>query len=73
MILEISLSGDTSEKKKKGRKPSQKNYFDIREESAVIEFLNSDKYNYYGQYPCELNTYIAPLNLIKNILMIIII
>jgi hypothetical protein len=42
MILEISLSGDTSEKKKKGRKPSQKNYFDIREESAVIEFLNSD-------------------------------
>lgn len=42
MILELSLSGNTSEKNKKGRKPLQKNYFDIREESAVIEFLNSD-------------------------------
>jgi hypothetical protein len=45
----------------------------IFSEEKLIEFLNSDKYNYYGQYPCELNTYIAPLNLIKNILMIIII
>jgi len=42
MILDLSLSGETSEKKRKGRKPVQKNYFDIQEETAVIEFLNSD-------------------------------
>ena len=31
--------GTNVELKKKGRKPSQTNYFDVREEKAVIDFL----------------------------------
>ncbi len=39
----INLTGDTSvELKKKGRKPTQLNYFDVREEMAVIRFLETD-------------------------------
>ena len=39
----INLTGDTSvELKKKGRKPTQLNYFDVREEQAVIRFLETE-------------------------------
>ena len=39
----INLTGDTSvELKKKGRKPTQLNYFDVREEMAVIRFLETE-------------------------------
>lgn len=39
----INLTGDTSvELKKKGRKPTQLNYFDVREELAVIRFLETE-------------------------------
>jgi hypothetical protein len=43
-MTEIStLSGDTNvELKKKGRKPKQANYFDVREELAVVRFLETD-------------------------------
>ena len=38
-----SLTGDTqTESKKKGRKTKQKNYFDVREEEAVRNFLSSN-------------------------------
>ena len=41
----LSLSGETSlELKKKGRKPKQTNYFDVREEVAVVNFLSTDDY-----------------------------
>jgi hypothetical protein len=41
-----SLSGETnSESKKKGRKPKQTNYFDVREEMAVVNFLSTDDYH----------------------------
>jgi hypothetical protein len=41
----INLTGDTNvELKKKGRKPTQANYFDVREELAVIRFLESETY-----------------------------
>jgi hypothetical protein len=40
------LSGETnSESKKKGRKPKQTNYFDVREEIAVVNFLSTDDYH----------------------------
>jgi hypothetical protein len=39
----INLTGDTNvELKKKGRKPTQLNYFDVREELAVIRFLETE-------------------------------
>jgi hypothetical protein len=39
----INLTGETIvELKKKGRKPTQLNYFDVREEQAVIRFLATD-------------------------------
>jgi hypothetical protein len=39
----INLTGNTSvELKKKGRKPTQLNYFDVREEMAVIRFLETE-------------------------------
>jgi len=42
----LSLSGETnSESKKKGRKPKQTNYFDVREEIAVVNFLTTDDYH----------------------------
>lgn len=41
----IILSGETGiESKKKGRKPKQANYFDVREEMAVIRFLSADTF-----------------------------
>jgi len=43
MIESVNLTGDTSvELKKKGRKPTQLNYFDVREELAVIRFLETE-------------------------------
>jgi predicted SprT family Zn-dependent metalloprotease len=45
MVENINLTGDTNvELKKKGRKPTQLNYFDVREEMAVIRFLESTSY-----------------------------
>ena len=45
MIVDINLTGETIvELKKKGRKPTQTNYFDVREELAVIDFLSADTY-----------------------------
>jgi len=45
MIENINLTGDTNvELKKKGRKPTQTNYFDVREELAVVRFLESETY-----------------------------
>ena len=43
MLEPINLTGDTNvELKKKGRKPTQLNYFDVREEMAVIQFLETE-------------------------------
>jgi hypothetical protein len=43
MIENNITSGDTIlDSKKKGRKPKQKNYFDVVEEMAVVEYLNTD-------------------------------
>ena len=43
MTESVNLTGDTSvELKKKGRKPTQLNYFDVREELAVIRFLETE-------------------------------
>ena len=45
MTENINLTGDTNvELKKKGRKPTQLNYFDVLEEMAVIRFLESTSY-----------------------------
>ena len=45
MTENINLTGNTNvELKKKGRKPTQANYFDVREELAVIRFLESETY-----------------------------
>jgi predicted SprT family Zn-dependent metalloprotease len=46
-MTEISnLSGDTNvELKKKGRKPKQANYFDVREEQAVVRFLQAETFD----------------------------
>ena len=45
MTENINLTGDTNvELKKKGRKPTQANYFDVREELAVVRFLESSSY-----------------------------
>ena len=39
----INLTGDTIvELRKKGRKPTQLNYFDVREELAVVKFLQTE-------------------------------
>jgi hypothetical protein len=41
----LNLTGSTDvELKKKGRKPKQSNYFDTREELAVIEFLQAETF-----------------------------
>jgi hypothetical protein len=43
MSEEINLTGNTIvELKKKGRKPTQVNYFDVREELAVVRFLETE-------------------------------
>jgi len=45
MIETSTLSGDTNvELKKKGRKPNQANYFDVREEEAVVRFLQAETF-----------------------------
>ena len=45
MIETSTLSGDTNvELKKKGRKPKQANYFDVREEEAVVRFLQAETF-----------------------------
>ena len=45
MIKTSTLSGDTNvELKKKGRKPKQANYFDVREEEAVVRFLQAETF-----------------------------
>ena len=37
------ISGDTIlDSKKKGRKPKQKNYFDVQEELAVVDYLTAE-------------------------------
>ena len=45
MTEHSNKSGETNvELKKKGRKPKQANYFDVREEMAVIRFLSADTF-----------------------------
>jgi hypothetical protein len=45
MPQDIELTGVTnSEKIKKGRKAKQKNYFDIREETAVVKYLSAESF-----------------------------
>ena len=45
MSENLILTGKTNvELKKKGRKPKQKNYFDVPEEEAVIRFLAAETY-----------------------------
>ena len=45
MIETSTLSGETNvELKKKGRKPKQANYFDVREEEAVVRFLQAETF-----------------------------
>jgi len=55
MLEENTLSGETGvEAKKKGRKPTQTNYFDIREEMAVLRFLEAtsleDRNKIYNEF-----------------------
>ena len=41
----IIVTGETeTQVKKKGRKPTKKNYFDVREEQAVVRFLECESY-----------------------------
>lgn len=45
MSESLIISGNTElELKKKGRKPKQSNYFDVREELAVVKFLEADTF-----------------------------
>ena len=45
MVESYVITGDTNvEIKKKGRKPTQTNYFDVREELAVVDFLTATSY-----------------------------
>jgi hypothetical protein len=46
----FNISGNTEiELKKKGRKPKQANYFDVREEIAVIKFLSANTFEEKNQ------------------------
>ena len=46
----FNISGDTEiELKKKGRKPKQANYFDVREELAVIRYLSASTFEEKNQ------------------------
>lgn len=46
LVAELSGSSQTiSESKKRGRKPTNTNYFDVREETAVRMFLTATTYN----------------------------
>ena len=50
MTEEFNTSGDTNiELKKKGRKPKQANYFDVREEMAVVRFLSASTFEEKNQ------------------------
>lgn len=50
MTEESNNNGTTNiEAKKKGRKPKQANYFDVREEMAVIRFLSADTFEEKNQ------------------------
>jgi hypothetical protein len=57
----IILSGATdTDLKKKGRKPKQANYFDVREEMAVVRFLSTESseeknkiYNEFLRHPLD--------------------
>ena len=45
MVESYVITGDTNvEIKKKGRKPTQTNYFDVKEELAVVDFLTATSY-----------------------------
>ena len=44
MSENIELTGSTISDKKKGRKPKQKNYFDIQEETAVVKYLSAETF-----------------------------
>ena len=45
MLENITVTGNTeNEVKKKGRKPTQVNYFDVKEELAVVAFINAKTY-----------------------------
>jgi len=61
MSINIDLTGSTiSDSKKKGRKPKQKNYFDIQEETAVVDYLTAETfeeknkiYNEFLKHPLD--------------------
>jgi len=44
-----STNSESTEKKKRGRKPKSNNYFDVREETAVRMFLTASTYNEKNQ------------------------
>ena len=70
-----SLSGITNvEMKKKGRKPIQTNYFDVREEQAVVRFLLADTfedknkiYNEFLRKPLDKMILLEDTNYIEKI------
>ena len=56
----LILSGDTNTTLKKKRKPKQKNYFDVEEEIAVVNYLNATTfeeknkiYNLFLKHPLD--------------------
>ena len=60
MSNQENITNENSLNKKKGRKSKQTNYFDIREETAVVNYLNSDDhqeknkiYNEFLRYPLD--------------------
>ena len=44
MSTNETINETSTELKKKGRKPTQENYFDVREELAVIEYLTANSF-----------------------------
>ena len=70
MDVTQAISGETIvELKKKGRKPTQTNYFDVREELAVVNFLQAERpeeknkiYNEFLRKPLDtmISSIIAP-------------
>jgi len=60
MTENVKLTDEQNEKKKKGRKPTVNNYFDVREETAVVMFLEAETmkerneiYNEFLKKPIE--------------------